>query len=379
MKSTRFVTMLLAIVMCLSFCSGAFAETIKIGGIAPLTGEYAVYGTAVQQGADLYVDLINAQLKNEGSDKQFKIVWLDNQADDTEAQNAYYKLVDQEKVVAILGDVLSGNTEAVARCAADDEMPMVSASATRYEITTDRPCVFRTCFLDPFQGVVMANYAKTLGLAKVAIIYGNDSDYSIGVAESFEAQCKENGIEIVAKEGASFTDTDFSAQLTKIAAASPEALFVPFYGSEASQILPQAVSAGLNNVKFLGVDGTSDIVAFISDTSLLTNMVYPDHFAFDAESETIKNFISAYKDKYGVEPTISFAATGYEAALVLCNSILEAGTKKADITEAIKNSSYDALSGVITFDDHNDPIKSAFIMTFDAEGGKHFLVQQAPL
>lgn len=108
-------------------------------------------------------------------------------------------------------------------------------------------------------------------------------------------------------------------------------------------------------------------------------MVYPDHFAFDAESETIKNFISAFKDKYGVEPTISFAATGYEAALVLCNSILEAGTKKADITEAIKNSSYDALSGVITFDDHNDPIKSAFIMTFDAEGGKHFLVQQAPL
>jgi len=378
MKTTKFLALLLTVILSLGVCTSALAETIKIGGIAPLTGDYAVYGTAVQQGADLYIDIVNQQLKDAGSDKQFKIVWVNNQADDTEAQNAYYKLVDQEKVVAILGDVLSGNAEVVARCAAEDGMPTVSASATRYEITTDRPSVFRTCFLDPFQGVVMANYAKTMGLTKVAIIYGNDSDYSIGVAESFEAQCKENGIEIVAKEGASFTDTDFSAQLTKIAAAKPEALFVPFYGSEASQILPQSISAGLD-VTYLGVDGTSDIVSFISDTTLLTKMVYPDHFAFDAESETIKTFIAEYKNKYGAEPSISFAATGYEAALVLCQSILEAGTDRDAIVEAIKNSNYEALSGVITFDDHNDPIKSAFIMTFDAEGVKHFLTQQAPI
>ena len=332
----------------------------------------------MKEGADLYVKQLNAELKNSGSDKQFEIIWLDNQADDTEAQNAYYKLVDEYKAVAILGDVLSGNCMAVAELAAEDGIPMVTASSTRYEVTSDRPNVFRTCFLDPFQGVVMANYANSVGLKKVAVLYGNDDDYSIGLKDSFVAQCNLIGIEIVCEVGAGFRDNDFSSQLTTIAATDAEALFVPFYGAQASQILPQSVQAGLD-VVYLGSDGIADIVSFISNKALLTKMFYCDHFAANADTEIVKNFISSFAAEYGKNPDLSFSATGYDAALVICQAILDTdSTDYATVVSAIKNTPREGVSGSITFDDHNDPIKSAFIMTFDAEANKLFVTQLNP-
>lgn len=373
MKKTRLLSMFIAVMMVLLITSSAMAETIVIGGAGPLTGGAAQYGISVEQGAQLYIDQINAELAASGSDTRFELIFEDNGGDDTEAQNVYYRLTESKGAVAFLGDVLSGNCKVVAECANEDGIPMVTASSTSYEITTDHPTVFRTCFLDPFQGVVMANYAKFKGYTKVAILYGNDDDYSIGLADSFEEQCRKNGMEVTAKESGSFSDMDFSAQLTKIASTNPEVVFLPFYGEQASMILSRAASIGMD-VTFLGGDGISNIVDFMTDKKLLTKVVYCDHFDANSETEIVKKFKADFKAKYGTDVTLSFSATAYDAALVICQAILRAGsTDKAAIVEQIKTGTFDGVTSTITFDDHNDPIKSAFIMTFDERGNKTFI------
>ena len=373
MKKTRLLSMFLAVMMVLLITSTAMAETIVIGGAGPLTGGAAQYGISVEQGAQLYIDQINAELAASGSDTRFELIFEDNGGDDTEAQNVYYRLTESKGAVAFLGDVLSSNCKVVAECANEDGIPMVTASSTSYEITTDHPTVFRTCFLDPFQGVVMANYAKSKGYTKVAILYGNDDDYSIGLADSFEEQCKKNGMEVTAKESGSFSDMDFSAQLTKIASTNPEVVFLPFYGEQASMILSRAASIGMD-VTFLGGDGISNIVDFMTDKKLLTKVVYCDHFDANSETEIVKKFKADFKAKYGTDVTLSFSATAYDAALVICQAILRAGsTDKAAIVEQIKTGTFDGVTSTITFDDHNDPIKSAFIRTFDESGNKTFI------
>lgn len=373
MKKTRLLSMFIAVMMVLLITSSAMAETIVIGGAGPLTGGAAQYGISVEQGAQLYIDQINTELAASGSDTRFELIFEDNGGDDTEAQNVYYRLTESKGAVAFLGDVLSGNCKVVAECANEDGIPMVTASSTSYEITTDHPTVFRTCFLDPFQGVVMANYAKSKGYTKVAILYGNDDDYSIGLADSFEEQCRKNGMEVTAKESGSFSDMDFSAQLTKIASTNPEVVFLPFYGEQASMILSRAASIGMD-VTFLGGDGISNIVDFMTDKKLLTKVVYCDHFDANSETEIVKKFKADFKAKYGTDVTLSFSATAYDAALVICQAILRAGsTDKAAIVEQIKTGTFDGVTSTITFDDHNDPIKSAFIMTFDESGNKTFI------
>ena len=373
MKKTRLLSLFIAVMMVLLITSSAMAETIVIGGAGPLTGGAAQYGISVEQGAQLYIDQINTELAASGSDTRFELIFEDNGGDDTEAQNVYYRLTESKGAVAFLGDVLSGNCKVVAECANEDGIPMVTASSTSYEITTDHPTVFRTCFLDPFQGVVMANYAKSKGYTKVAILYGNDDDYSIGLADSFEEQCKKNGMEVTAKESGSFSDMDFSAQLTKIASTNPEVVFLPFYGEQASMILSRAASIGMD-VTFLGGDGISNIVDFMTDKKLLTKVVYCDHFDANSETEIVKKFKADFKAKYGTDVTLSFSATAYDAALVICQAILRAGsTDKAAIVEQIKTGTFDGVTSTITFDDHNDPIKSAFIMTFDESGNKTFI------
>ena len=364
--------MFIAVMMVLLITSSAMAETIVIGGAGPLTGGAAQYGISVEQGAQLYIDQINTELAASGSDTRFELIFEDNGGDDTEAQNVYYRLTESKGAVAFLGDVLSGNCKVVAECANEDGIPMVTASSTSYEITTDHPTVFRTCFLDPFQGVVMANYAKSKGYTMVAILYGNDDD-SIGLADSFEEQCRKNGMEVTAKESGSFSDMDFSAQLTKIASTNPEVVFLPFYGEQASMILSRAASIGMD-VTFLGGDGISNIVDFMTDKKLLTKVVYCDHFDANSETEIVKKFKADFKAKYGTDVTLSFSATAYDAALVICQAILRAGsTDKAAIVEQIKTGTFDGVTSTITFDDHNDPIKSAFIMTFDESGNKTFI------
>ncbi len=374
----KMAAIVLTLAMAVSLVLPALAEdTIKIGGIGCLTGQYAMYGIGVRNGIDLYVEELNAAGGIDG--KMVEVIWEDDEGDPEKAINAYNKLVQRDGVVAILGSVLTGATDAVAECAAEDGIPTITASATAYYITDDRPNMFRTCFLDPFQGVSMANCAKEeFGATKLAVLYENGNEYSTGLKDKFVEQAAVNGQEIVAMEATAAGDVDFKAQLTKLQAAAPEVVFLPYYGPEAALILTQAKELGFET-KFVGADGISSIAASISDKSLLTNMWYSDHFSNDADSDMVKKFLAGYQAKYGEMPSISFSATSYDAALVLCEAIKAAGSTDADaVIAAIKATHTEGVSGVITFDDHNDPIKSAFILNFDAEGNQVFVKQQNP-
>lgn len=376
MKKHYVLSLLLAFVMLISLALPVAAEdTIKIGGIGVLSGDYAEYGLAVKEGVDLYVKQINE--KGGVLGKKVVMLWEDTQGTAPNAINAYNKLFD-EGIVGIIGAVLSGESKALAEMSADDGMPQITPSSTAYEVTTDRPNVFRTCFLDPFQGNAIAKYMFDQGVKKVAVLYDNATEYSKGLYDAFKARCDELGVEIVAAESAAYGVKDYKTQLTTIANAAPEAVFLPYYGADAAMILVQAKEIGLN-VKFYGADGIADIVDKVTDKALLTSVVYTDHFSTDADSELAKNFVASFKAEYGKLPSISFSATGYDAALVLLSAIEAAGsTEKEAIVTAIKATDLAAVSGKITFDDHNDPIKSAFLLTFDDLGIKKYLTQVDP-
>lgn len=371
----------LSIILVLVFGIGMIAPTavaediIKIGGIATLSGPYALYGQAVKKGVDLYISQLNEQGGVNG--KKVEVVWEDDRGEANDGVLAFEKLVQNDGVQAILGAVLTGVTKAVAEYAADIGIPMITASSTAYDITTDRPSVFRTCFLDPFQAVQLARYIKDEGLSKVAVMYDNGNEYSKGLYEAFMKEAETLALQVVATESAAYGDVDFKTQLTNIKNAAPEVVFLPYYGAEASLILTQAAEIGLE-VRFLGADGISDIVDAIADKALLKNMTYSDHFSTQADSEMAKNFVEAFKAAYGEEPSVSFSATGYDAALVLTEAFRQGSGEYADVVAAIRATNVDAVSGRITFDDHNDPIKSAFMMTFDEQGNKVFVKMQNP-
>lgn len=374
----KLVAIILSLAMTVSFILPAMAEdTIKIGGIACLTGAAAMYGVGVKNGVDLYISEINAAGGVNG--QQVEMIWEDDEGSPDKSANAYNKLVQNDGVVAILGPVLTGATDAVADLAASDGIPLITASATAYYITTDRPNVFRTCFLDPFQGKVMADFtAQELKATKVAAMYKNGDEYSVGLKDAFIEEAKAQNLEVVAEEASADKDVDYKTQLTNIKDSGAEVVFLAYYGDVAALILTQANELGLS-VKFTGGDGISNITGAISDKSLLTNMFYSDHFSNSADSEIVKAYLAGYQAKYSELPSISFSATAYDAAKVLCSAITTAGTTdSAAVVAAIKASSTEGVTGTITFDDHNDPIKSAFILTFDADGNQVFVKQQAP-
>jgi len=378
MKNRKFLAIVTAVALTLTMLAPvALADTIKIGGLAPLTGEVAQYGIAVREGVDLYISLRNERGGINGV--PVEMLWEDERGDVTEAVNAFNKLVEQDNVVAIIGSVTSRPSLAVGDIAVEIGIPIITASATAFDVTYNRPNFFRSCFLDPFQAQVMANFARDeFGIQKVAVIYDNGDDYSLGLAESFKAQVEANGQEMVAYEAGAAGNVDFKAQLTNIAAQNPEALYVAFYYTEAALIVTQAAEVGLE-VIFLGADGINGIEHVISDVSLLENtFFYSDHFASDATTEAVLAFNAAFEAKYGKLPYSAFNATAYDAALVLCEAIETAGTTEfAAVVEAMRNTDTVGVTGRLTFDENNNPIKSAFIMTF-VDGKQTFRTQQDP-
>lgn len=378
MGNRKLLTIIIAVALILTTLMPiALADTIKIGGLAPLTGEVAQYGIAVREGVDLYIDQLNAKGGIGGN--QVEVLWEDERGDVTEAVNAYNKLVDQDNVIAIIGDVTSKPSLAVGDLAVEIGIPIITASSTAFDVTFGKPNYFRSCFLDPFQASIMANFARDeFGIQKVAVIYDNGDDYSLGLAESFKAQAEANGQEVVAYEAGSAGNVDFKAQLTNIAAKGPEALYVAFYYTEAALIVTQAAEVGLD-VKFLGADGINGIENVITDVALLNNtFFYSDHFASDATTEAVLAFNADFTAKYGKAPYSAFNATGYDAALVLCEAIAAAGSNDyAAVVEAMKNTNTQGVTGTLTFDENNNPIKSAFIMTF-VDGKQTFSKQQNP-
>jgi branched-chain amino acid transport system substrate-binding protein len=359
----KVLTLVLVVMLSLGVASATLAETIKIGGIAPLTGPVSVYGLLVQAGVDLAVEQVNAGGGLLGS--QIEMIWLDDTHDAVEATNAYNQLVS-DGISALVGPVTTTPTLAVSTRAAADNMPMITASATAYDVTSAGPNVFRACFLDPFQAELMAQYAaENLGASKVAVLYDNTNDYSIGLSDSFQAKAAELGMEIVAAESAVENDADYTPQLIKIADAEPDAVFICYYYETAALVLRQAVDVGLDAI-MMGGDGWTDIQKQVEDApELLENAVYCDSFSTEDDSEVAQAFVKAFTEKYGSSPA-GFNALGYDAAMIMFTAIERAGSAddKDAIVAQLKATDMDCATGNITFDDHNDPIKSAFIKGF---------------
>ena len=360
---------------------GAAGATIKVGLLAPLTGDVSVYGIAVANGANLYIKQVNEAGGING--KQIEVVEMDEQGDATQAVTCFTQMVD-EGITALIGDVTTTPTLAVVAESQEYNMPMVTASATAEAVTYDAETdtvyqnVFRTTFTDPFQGVKMADYATDkLGYTKAAVIYQTGADYNEGLATNFEAEFASNGGEIVASETYSAGDVDFKTQLTTILSANPEVIYCPNYYEDVGQILSQAVDVGLT-VPFLGGDGWDGVTQYAT-AEQLDGCYFCANYAVGASPE----FESAYEAEYGEPYPNGFSPLGYDAALTVCGGLeaaeaagLEPGTDeyKQAVIDGIKNGSFEGVTGSFTFDDHNDPIKTAAILTF--ENGEAVFVEQ---
>ena len=364
-KMGKMVALMVALMMVFSCAALAEEDTIKIGGIAPLTGTVANYGLLVQNGVNTYIDEIN---ENGGIDgKKVEIEWMDDTGDAVEATNAYNTLVS-DGVAAVIGPVTTTPTLAVASLAAKDNMPMITASATAYAVTDAGSNVFRACFLDPYQAGIMAEYAvNSLGAKTAAILYDNTDSYFIGLYEGFTKKAEELGLEIVATETAASGDADYTAQLTKIADAEPDVVFVCYYYEDAALILRQAKNDVGIEATLIGADSWSGIGAQLEDEpTLLDGTAYCDSFYADDDDETVKSFVARFTDSHNGTAPQGFNALGYDAAKIMITAIANAGsTDKDAIIAALKATDLDCATGHITFDDHNDPIKSVCVMGFE--------------
>ncbi|MEG0751541.1 MAG: ABC transporter substrate-binding protein [Oscillospiraceae bacterium] len=378
MKSRKIFALVAALVMCVSMLaacgggSGTKEDTIKIGFIGPLSGGTAQYGEAVRNGAESYFNEVNAAGGIDG--KQIEFIPYDSKGDNADATAAYSKLVDIDGVCAIIGPVLTGETLAVAELAADDGVPLITASATGDTITDIGDSLFRTCFKDSFQGTKMADYiSQKLGYKKVAVLFNNADDYSVGLASAFREQAKKNGLEIVTEESYSTDDTDFKAQLTNIKAKAPDAVFFPFYYDQCYMASQQAKEIGLA-VPFLGGDGLSGLCTIEGvDPTVIEGYIFSDHFSADGGNDGTKTFSEKYKATYGVEP-MGFSFLACDGAQIVVEAIKTAGsTEWADIVSAMKNSDIDCLTGHYTFDADNNPIKKCAMTK--VEGGKNVFVE----
>ena len=321
------------VVTCFAACgddkkdSGTTADagTIKIGFTGPLTGDYAQYGLAVKYGAQLAIDEINAAGGINGI--KLELLAEDDTADPQAAASGYSKLIDNGMKIS-LGSVTSGACAAFLGEALNDNMFMLTASATAIEaIAGDN--AFRVCFSDPAQGTASANDIADNKLAsKVAVIYDSSDAYSSGIYEKFVAQAKAKNLDVVTVQSfTKDTKTDFSAQIQAVKTSGAELLFLPIYYSEASLILSQAKAAGLN-VVFFGCDGFDGILGMENfDKSLAENVMLLTPFTPTATDEITKKFVYNFTAKYGATYLNQFGADAYDAIY-----IIKMAMEKANVT-----------------------------------------------
>lgn len=345
--------------------AGKAGDQIVIGGLAPLTGGVSNYGIATNNGVQMAFEEINKAGGVLG--KQIKYVGTDEKGDPTEATNAYRKLVNQDKVVAIIGDVTSKPAAAVAKASVQDNIPILTATATAVNVNESAKNVFRICFTDPEQGEIMANYAKKLGKNTVAVIYDTSDDYSKGLRDSFKETAEKIGLTVVADEGyASSKNVDFKAQLTNIKAKNPDALFVPTYYENAALIAVQAKEIGLKT-QLLGADGWDSVVSKIDKSNMdaINGAFYCSQYTAESKDQRVQDFIKNYKEKYNMEPN-QFAVLGYDAAYMMAKAIENANsTEKQAIIDALAKLEYNGLTGQMHFNEARNVVKEALIVKID--------------
>jgi branched-chain amino acid transport system substrate-binding protein len=343
--------------------SSADSSTIKVGEYASLTGSEATFGQQSHNGTELAVEEINAAGGVLG--KKIDLLTEDDQSQAGQPATAVRKLISSDGVVAILGEVASSRSLEAAPICQENKIPMISPASTNPRVTQTGDYIFRTCFMDSFQGsTVLANFAqKTLKLKTVAVLKDVKSDYSLGLAKYFEDGFTALGGQIITEQNYSGGDKDFNAQLTAIKALNPDGIFVPGYYTEVGLIALQARQLGINQPLF-GGDGWMSFNLVPIGGAALEGDYFSTHFTPDQDSPVVQDFVKKYQQKYNGLPDC-MAALGYDSAMILADAIKRAGTtdptKIRDAIAATRN--YPGVTGTISIDADRNASKPAVIVT----------------
>jgi branched-chain amino acid transport system substrate-binding protein len=345
--------------------SGPVAEsdTIKVGEFASLTGSEATFGQSSHNGTALAVDEINAGGGVLG--KKIDLLTEDNQSQAGQSSIVVRKLISSDGVVAVLGEVASSRSMEAAPICQENKIPMISPSSTNPKVTATGDYIFRVCFIDPFQGTVMANFGRhTLKLNTAAVLSDVKSDYSIGLAKFFKEGFAAAGGKIIADQNYSGGDKDFNAQLTAIKAANPDGIFVPGYYTEVGLIALQARQLGIT-VPIFGGDGWESSALVPIGGKALEGDYFSTHFSPQDTSPLVQSFVKAYQAKFDGQTPDAMAALGFDSAMMLADAIKTAGSTAAekvrDALAAEKN--FHGVTGDITMDADRNASKPAVILS----------------
>lgn len=339
-------------------------DVLRIGEVGSMTGSEATFGTSTHNGIELALKQVNAAGGVKG--KKFQLISLDDQGKPEEAATAVTKLITQNGVTAILGEVASSRSLAMAPIAQNHQIPMITPSSTNPDVTKKGDYIFRVCFIDPFQGTVMAKFAaNNLKAKKIAVLRDVKNDYSIGLAKFFEETLKTLGGSVIVTQSYSAGDIDFKSQLTDIRGKAPDAIFIPGYYTEVGLIARQARELGIT-VPLMGGDGWDSPKLAEIGGDAVNNTYFSNHYSAENKAPNVQDFIAKFKEAYGVIPD-GLAAMGYDAAMVLIDAMKRAKSLNTpDIRDALAaTKDYKAVTGNITMDGNRDAVKSAVVLKVD--------------
>ncbi len=334
---------------------------ILVGYYGDLSGRTSSFGQSTKNGVEMAADEINKAGGING--RTIKIITEDDQGEPNKAATVVTKLINQDKVQALLGEVASSNSLAAAPKAQEAKVPMISPSSTNPAVTQVGDYIFRVCFIDPFQGEVMAKFsANNLKAKRAAILYDFNSDYSRGLYQFFKRSFISLGGEIVSEQSYTQGDRDFSGQLTAIRAANPEVIYVPGYYGEVGVIANQTKQLGIK-APLLGGDGWDAPQLWQLGGASLNGNYISNHYSVDDPSPAIRKFVADYEGRFKMLPD-ALAALGYDSMKVLADAIKRAGgTDSAKLRDAIaQTKDFPGVTGTITIDKDRNAVKPAVVL-----------------
>jgi branched-chain amino acid transport system substrate-binding protein len=349
---------------------GGSADATLVGFYGDLSGSTATFGTSSKEGVDLAVEQIN---QDPPLGKKIEIRAEDDQGKPEQANTVVQKLLTQDRVVAVLGEVASSRSLAAAPICQRERIPMITPASTNPQVTQVGDYIFRICFIDPFQGSVMAKFARnTLKANKAAILWDVKNDYSKGLKDFFKKTFEELGGRIVAEPSYSEGDSNFNAQLSTIKNAGPDCIFVPGYYTEVGTIARQARDQGIR-VPLLGGDGWDSPKLFEGAGNALEGCYFSNHYSPESEDPRVQEFIKAYQARYGGKTPDAMAALGYDAAKILADAIKRAGsTESQALRDAIaQTKDFPGVTGNITLNEERNATKPAVVLRVTGKESKY--------
>jgi len=380
MKAYKVLSIIMVAAMLLAACqtggTTAGSDKIKVAILAPLSGAVPTFGVSTKNGAMMAIEEWNA--KGGVLGKQIEAIVEDSQCTPDPAVNAANKVIDQDKVHYIVGEVCSKASIPISEIAQEKHVVQITGTSTNTQVTlktdgTVKDYVFRACFIDPFQGLVMAKFAIGKGYKTAFIMLDQGNDYVRGLAEAFEKSFQELGGTIVGKETYNAQDTDFSAILTKVAESKADVLYLPDYYNIVNLVGAQAKEKGVTAV-MMGGDGWDSSTL---DLKAADGGYYSNHYSPDDTRPIVVDWVNKYKAKYGEVPD-ALATLAYDATNLLLTAIQNAGVDDASkVKDALASISLETVSGKITFDQYHNPIKAAAVLQVK-DGKVSFVESVAP-